>query len=291
MPPRGNTLSGRPAQIRPGTAFRSRGWQQLVKPASPAAAASFSRTIPGDTWERLLSCAFTFTSSAVAGIRTLSLVYQDGDLFTFNLVPISNEIGPSQQLTGYADLASVTPVQAPESHNTEGSVTSPAAGGAICSLALPSGGWTLGWQVQLGGTVAAGDANNFQLKQGTTVLDSSINPGAVGGPWPQLPVETQIPVGGATVSVNANAIGTVGAIYSAQLVASPANVMQLQVQIPDFVLKSGWAVGLQLGGAQAGDQLSGIGLLLERFPSSYGDRIEIDPIADLAAELAYHLNG
>lgn len=291
MSPRGNTLSGAASQLRQGATVRGRGWQTLLRPPQPAAAASYLRTIPAEYWERVLSLAFTLTTSAAAGIRTLALAYQDGDQFTFNLVPISNEIGPSQQLTGYADLASVTPVQAPSSHDTENSVTAPAAGGVITSLALPSGGWTLAWQVQLAGTPAAADANNFQLRQGAAVLLESINPGAVGGPWPQDSIEVQIPVGGATVSVNANGVGTAGAIYSAQLVASPANVMQLQVQIPDFILKSGWQLALQLGGAQAGDQISALGLLVERFPSGDIDQLAGDPIAELASELVYYLRG
>lgn len=291
MPPRGNTLSGAASQLRQGATVRGRGWQTLVKPPQPAAATSFTRTTPAEYWERLLSLAFTLTTSAVAGVRTLALLYQDGDAYTFNLVPISNEISPSQTLTGYADLASVTPVQAPNSHEITASVTAPAAGGVIASLVLPAGGWTLSWIIQLAGTPAAADANNFQLRQGAAVLLGSVNPGAVGGPWTQTPIEVQIPTGGATVSVNANGAGTAGAIYTAQLVAVPASVFQLQVQIPDFILKSGWGLQLQLGNAQAGDQLSGLGLLLERFPSSDIDQLAGDPIAELASELVYYLRG
>jgi hypothetical protein len=266
-----NQLRGRPAQLRSASLVRALGWESIIKPAQPPAGAGFTRVIPPDFWERILSFGFTFVTSAAAGIRSLALIFTDGDGFTFNLVPLSNEIGPSQNLTAYADLASVTQVQVPESHQAEAAVTAPAAGAAIVSLALPSGGWTLNWLLGLSGTPGAGDANNFQLRQGAAVLTGSVNPGAVGGPWQQDPVEVQVPVGGATVSVNANGVGTAGAVYAAQLVASPANVVQLQAQIPDFVLKSGWTFAVQIGGVQAGDQLSNLVFLMERYPSSNVD--------------------
>lgn len=282
------TISAAPAQLRQGAAVLGRGWTQLVKPQQPAAAANLVHPIPGDYWERLISVAFTLTTSAVAGIRTLALAYADGDGYVFNLVPISNEIGPSQTLTGYGDLASVTPVQAPESHQTEGAQTSPGATTTICSLVLPSGGWTLNWLVMLTGTLAAADTDNFGLYQGTTLIEQSVNGIIVGQPYAQDPVEVQVPVGGATYAVKNVAAGTAASVYSAQLVASPANVMQLQVQIPDFVMKSGWQVQLQLGGAQAGDQLSGLGLLVERYPSSDIDHLRglsADTLAEIIAGL------
>lgn len=285
----GDSISAAPAQLRQGAAILGRGWSQLVKPPQPPAGAGFTRAVPGDYWERLLSLAFTLTTSAAAGTRTLAVAYADGDGYVFNLVPISNEIGPSQQLTGYGDLASVTPVQAPNSHQSEGSVTTPGALAAVTSLVLPSGGWTLSWQVQLAGTPAAADANNFGLYAGTAQVLESVNAGAVGGPWQQETVQVQVPVGGATYAVKSISAGTAGAIYSAQLVASPANVMQLQVQLPDFVMKSGWQVSLQLGGAQAADQLSGLGMLLERYPSSDIDRLAGYPatvLAEIVASLA-----
>src|SRR5215471_18419592 len=45
-----------------------------------------------------------------------------------------------------------------------GSVTSPAAGVTIATTAsLPAGTYVVSWEVQLAGTLAAADANNFQL--------------------------------------------------------------------------------------------------------------------------------
>ena len=262
------TVQTAPAQLRQSAAFRGRGWTSLVKGVQPAAGGGFTYPIAGDFWRRILSVAATLATSSAAGIRQLNLVYQDGDGNIFNLVPISNEVGPSQTLTLYGDQASVTPVEAPESHQAEGSATSPAALTTLTSLVLPSGGWTLAWQVQVSGTVGATEINNFGLYNGTTLVLQSENGNTVGQDYPQDPIEIQVPTGGATYNIKNIALATTGAVYAAQLVATPANVPSLQVQIPDFILKSGWQLGLQLVGAQAADQLSGILILEERYPSS-----------------------
>lgn len=262
-----HNLAHIPRELRGSNLGYGLGATRILKLPSPAVATGFTRTIPADNWERLLSLAFNLVTSAVAGTRTLAIVFQDGDGSTFNLTPVSNEIGPSQNITAYADLASVTQVAAPASHQAEGSVTSPAAGATVVSLVLPSGGWTLNWIVQVSGTVGAPEVDNFQLVSAGAVLDTSINGNAVAVPYQQLPSQVQIPIGGATVLVRANVLGTVGAVYAAQLVATPASLPAAQVQVPDFLMHSGWAWGVQLGSPQAGDQLSGIVALMERFPS------------------------
>jgi hypothetical protein len=262
-----HTLAHIPRELRLSNLGYGLGVTKLQKLPSPAAAASFTHLIPADYWERILSLAFNLTTSAVAGIRTLAIVFQDQDGNIFNLTPISNEIGPSQNITAYADLASVTPVAVPASHQAEGSQTSPAAGTTIVSLALPSGGWTINWLVQVTGTVGAPEVDNFALVSAGTQLDVSINGNVVGQPYQQQPAQVQIPVGGATVLVRNVNLATVGAVYAAQLTASPANVPAAQVQLPDFLMHTGWQWGIQLGGPQAGDQISGILLLAERYPS------------------------
>lgn len=262
-----HTLAHIPRELRQSNLGYGLGATRILKLPTPAAAASFTRTIPSDNWERLLSLAFNLVTSAVAGTRTLAIVYQDGDGNIFNLTPISNEIGPSQNITAYADLASVTPVAVPASHQSEGSQTSPAATTTITSLVLPSGGWQLSWLVQVSGTVGAPEIDNFQLVSAGVLLDTSINGNVVGQPYQQQPSQVQIPIGGATVLIRNNVLATVGAVYAAQLVATPANVPAAQVQLPDFLMHSGWAWGVQLGGPQAGDQLSAILALMERFPS------------------------
>lgn len=260
-------LAGGPAELRQSNLQHFRGWTHLVKPPAPATGGGFTRAVPGDYFERLISLAFQLSTSAVAGTRTLSVNYTDGDGFIFNLVPLSNEIGPSQTITAYGDLSGVTPVQVPESHQAEGSVTSPALDTTLATVTLPSGGWTLQWQVQLAGTLAAADRNNIGLYQADALLLAAINGIVVDQIYPQEPVQVQVPVGGATFNIETIAVGTVGSVYSAQLLAIPANVSQLQVQLPDFLLRSGWQHVIALGGAQAGDAITGLGLLLERYPS------------------------
>ena len=262
-----SNLAHIPRELRLSNLGYGAGVTKLFKLPQPAAAASFVRTIPADWWERILSLAFTLVTSGVAGTRTLAVVFQDQDGNIFNLTPISNEIGPNLNVTAYADLASVTPVAVPASHQAEGQQTSPAAGTTIVSLVLPSGGWTLNWLVQVSGTVGAPEQDNFALVSAGTQLDVSINGIVAGQPYQQQAAQVQIPVGGATVLVRNVALATVGAVYAAQLVATPANVPAAQVQLPDFLMHTGWAWGIQLGGAQAGDQLSNLLLLAERFPS------------------------
>lgn len=272
-----HTLAHIPRELRGSNLGYGLGATRIVKLPPPAAASAFTHTIPADNWERLLSLAFNLVTSAVAGTRTLAITFLDGDGNIFNLTPISNEVGPSQNITAYADLASVTQVAVPASHQAEGSQTSPAAGTTIVSLVLPSGGWSLAWLVQVSGTVGAPEIDNFQLVSAGTVLDTSINGNAVGQPYQQQPSQVQIPIGGATVLVRNSALATVGAVYAAQLVATPANLPAAQVQIPDFLMHSGWAWGIQLGGPQAGDQLSGILALMERFPSDLAGGYQAEP--------------
>lgn len=275
----GGTISSARPQLRQSAAALGRGWLQLVKLPTPAAAGSLQRTVPADYWERLLSLSFSLVTSAVAGTRTLALAYQDGDGYTFNLVPISNALGPSLNLNGYADLASVTPVQEPTSFQAEGSATAPAALTTLASVNIPSGGYTVNWTLMLSAAQAATDNDNFGLYLGTTLLLQSVNGTILGQPYPQDTVEVQVPIGGATLAVKNIGAGSAGAGYNAQLSATPSNLPALQVQLPDFMMKSGWQLVLQLGNAQAGDQISAAALLLERYPSS-----DIQHLAGYSAE-------
>lgn len=113
------------------------------------------------------------------------------------------------------------------SQEVEGAVVSPGAGAAIATLALPQGEWSISWQVELSGTLAAGDINNLQLKQAAVVLLNSVNGNVVGQPYPQSPVTVSIPLGGANVTVNAIAAGTVGSNYAATIVASPVSAVAI----------------------------------------------------------------
>jgi hypothetical protein len=55
------------------------GYQDLLRPASPAAGANFTYTVSGDKVLWPLSVMARLTTSAVAGDRTLALEYQDSD--------------------------------------------------------------------------------------------------------------------------------------------------------------------------------------------------------------------
>lgn len=106
------------------------------------------------------------------------------------------------------------------STTTVGSVTSPAADAIITSQALAAGTYTVGWTVQLSGTLAAGDANNFVMESNAVQVAQSLN-SAAAGTYVQPPVTVVIPAGGATVEIEALAIGTVGAVYSAVMTVTP----------------------------------------------------------------------
>lgn len=113
-----------------------------------------------------------------------------------------------------------------------GSVTSPAALATIATTAVLSAGtYIVAWEVELAGTLAAGDANNFQLVDAAGVVVGSIN-AAVAGVYPQENVEVTTTVAGA-ILVRANNIGTVGAIYSAQLTAQPSFTAAAVVEFQD----------------------------------------------------------
>lgn len=114
----------------------------------------------------------------------------------------------------------------------ENSVTSPAALATIVVTAsLPAGTYTVNWTVELGGTLAAGDANNFQLVDVAGGLVASVNP-AVAGNYPQAPVEIITTTAG-TVKIIAIAAGTAGAIYSAQVSIIPTAAGNTVVELQD----------------------------------------------------------
>lgn len=116
--------------------------------------------------------------------------------------------------------------------NASGSVTSPAALATIATTpSLAAGTYVVTWEVELAGTLAAGDANNFQLVDSAGVVVGSIN-AAVAGVYPQGQVEVTTTTAGAFL-VRANAIGTVGAIYSAELNVQPSLTPACIVELQD----------------------------------------------------------
>lgn len=136
--------------------------------------------------------------------------------------------GP-KRLLGWSILSG-----AASSTDGAGQVTSPAAGATIVQLAgLPAGDYAVTWNVELSGTLAVADTNNFQLLNGVTAVLASDNL-AVAGVYPQPGVVITVPANG-TVSIQAIALATVGAVYRAQLVVS---------------LLAGGAIGNVLDGGQ-----------------------------------------
>lgn len=99
-----------------------------------------------------------------------------------------------------------------------GNATAPAAGAPIASVAgLAAGLYSVAWTVDFAGTPGAGEINNMQLELNGAVENIAMCGSVTGVPWSQIPELVQVPAGG-TVSVNAIAAGTAGAIYYATLV-------------------------------------------------------------------------
>lgn len=110
----------------------------------------------------------------------------------------------------------------------EGSVTGPGANVAITTIAiasLPPGWYDVNWTVELDGTVAAAEQNNFILKgPGLGGGFNSTNDPTVGR-YPQPTVRMYVPPGnGTALSVRSVGAGTGTAIYSAQISITPAIV-------------------------------------------------------------------
>lgn len=131
--------------------------------------------------------------------------------------------------------------------SANGTVTSPAALQAIASTAsLPPGTYTVSWTVTLSGTLGAGDANNFQLVDSAGVVVASTNAAAAGS-YPQNVVQVTTTLAGA-FTVRANGVGTVGAVYGAQLTVTPTLGTAAIVEFQDGGVPLGESA-LQAGGS------------------------------------------
>ena len=56
-----------------------RGYRSLTQPASPAAGATYTYTVPGDKWKRLIGCSFTLTTSNAVANRIVTVDYSQPD--------------------------------------------------------------------------------------------------------------------------------------------------------------------------------------------------------------------
>ncbi len=107
----------------------------------------------------------------------------------------------------------------PATHSTGTTAATPAAGVTVTSQALSAGTYLLSWTAQLETAAAAGDADNFGLYDGSTLLATSVNPGTVGS-YPQAAVGAYLGAG-ATVAVETIAAGTTGSVYAGSLTVLP----------------------------------------------------------------------
>lgn len=263
-----NTLATAPARLRPSAYFRGRGWPQLIKVPAPAAGASLTRVVPGDYWERLLSLAFTLTTSATVAARSIALNLLDGDGNIFNQTQIAAGIIAGSVSTQFGDLTTVSPIQGTESFTGEGSVSSPGASATICSLAaLPAGTYIVNAVVNMAGTlVQATDANNIKIYNGGVLVYAALDNNIGSAPQNFGPFTITVPAGGSIILATV-AAGTAASIYSGSLSAIPA-VYQGSFQFPDILMQSGYQYQVAIGGIQAADQISNVLMMLERYPSS-----------------------
>jgi hypothetical protein len=105
---------------------------------------------------------------------------------------------------------------------TTSGTTSAAPGAGTSVATTPStgpGSVLLSWTVQLQTAAAAGDANNFGLYNGTTLLATSVNAGTV-GTYPQAAVAAYLEASAAVAVENIGA-GTAGSVYAATLTLTP----------------------------------------------------------------------
>ncbi len=126
---------------------------------------------------------------------------------------------PAASITSKVQLTSIAASTA-----IYGKATSPAALATIAALPqLPAGTYDVQWTVGLGGTTGAGDADNFQLVVPGWASSpfGSINSSTSGQFQPQPTVRVVLAAAG-VISVQAIGIGTVGAVYRAQITATPA---------------------------------------------------------------------
>jgi len=148
----------------------------------------------------------------------------------------------------------------PAASQNSGLVVSPGAGAAIATVTgLKAGTYDVNWTTGLQGAAAAADANNFQLKNGVTVVENSINAGAAGA-YTQTSARITVPANG-TVTVNAIGAGTVGVTYLADLEVVPSLVGATVVEIQDSGNILG-EVSLPPGGSET-DVLDHFGVLCQ----------------------------
>lgn len=114
----------------------------------------------------------------------------------------------------------------------EGTQTSPGALTTIASTAtLPAGTYTVNWTVEVGGTLAAADANNMILHDSAGIVAQAIFP-AVAGSYPQAPVQITL-LANSPIQVQSLNAATAGAVYTADLTAQLTLGVNAVVELQD----------------------------------------------------------
>ena len=155
--------------------------------------------------------AVTLTSTAMNYVGT---VVNDPDNGS-KLMNVSGTSTTAPAVTGIVGEAVTVQAAYAALGGTSGTTAAnPAAGTTMASTDLAAGTYQVSWTVQLSGTVAAGDANNFGLYNGTDLVATSVN-AAETGSYPQAQAAVTIPAAGATLAIKNINQGTADAVYAA----------------------------------------------------------------------------
>jgi hypothetical protein len=111
------------------------------------------------------------------------------------------------------------PAAGPGVTTTGTTSATPAAGTSATTQTVGPGTFLLSWTVQLQTAAASGDANNFGLYNGSTLLATSVNAGVIAS-YPQVAVNAYLEAS-AAVAVKNIAIGSTGSVYAASLTVTP----------------------------------------------------------------------
>jgi len=270
MAERGDTLKSL-LQVLTAPISGGKGIYELLPYPNPAAGSGLSRTIPGDYWERMIAVSFNFVASATSARRSLAFQFQNGDGVPFLSVPIIAEVNTSQSISVFGYRGALPYATWDASQSYYGTATSPGAATTIVSAGTyPPGLYQIEWTVELQGTTTAGtDNDNFKLVAGGTTVEQSVNGFAVGA-YPQQNTFVDLSVAGTITVANINA-GTSGAVYSSNITVIPQTTQNTNFVIPDITIQSGWIAAVVGNQLQAGDQISTVNFLLERYASDYAN--------------------
>lgn len=256
------TLMGQPPLLR-------RGFTQNVQIPSPAAGSNVAYTVNADYWRRIRTLAFQLATSATSTEREVSIGFADGSGQVFDAIPVFGVRFGSLTTQFYADTAYASAQQAEQAITSYGTVTSPAAGAVIASVATTGPGIALiDWTVEVGGTLAEGtDNDNFELVVNGGNIAESVN-NAVAGTYPQVPVQAE-ETGVITIQIKALNLASTGAIYSATMSVQLPGGAIIHACIPDLILQPGWQLQINAGNIQAGDQFQNIYAMTEQYASDW----------------------